>query len=103
MTTRLSGVSVKRSNTNLTDRSLPHELPATSPTRTVADLGRRPPLVEALVIVDMALHRRITCRAQLESWIESHRGYHGLRGLRRALELAESQLRAQWRRASAIC
>jgi len=66
------------------------DLPATSRTRTIADLGRRLPLVEAVPIVDMALHRRMVAFEQLSQWIAVHPGYHGVRRLRKALDLADA-------------
>ena len=55
---------------------------------SIADLGRRLPLVEAVVALDTALHRRITGLEQLKLWLDTHPGYHGIRQLRRAVELA---------------
>ncbi len=56
----------------------------------MADLGRRLPLVEATAILDMALHSRITDKDRLERWVVDHRGYHGIRSLRNALDLADA-------------
>jgi len=66
------------------------DLRATSQTRTIADLGRRLPLVDSVPIVDMALHGRIVTMAQLNQWIDTHPGYHGVRRLRKALDLADA-------------
>src|SRR5438094_5992863 len=55
---------------------------------SIADLGRRLPLVEAVVVLDTALHRRITGLEQLKFWVDTHPGYHGIRQLKRAVELA---------------
>src|SRR5258708_39589634 len=63
--------------------------PATSAVRTIADLGRRLPLVEAVAALDMALHRRLLELVHLSSWAGAHPGYRGVARLRRAIELAE--------------
>ncbi len=39
-------------------------------------------------MLDTALHRRITGIEQLKLWVDTHPGYHGIRQLRRAVELA---------------
>lgn len=55
----------------------------------MADLGRGLPLVEAVVVLDMALKRRLVANTELSDWTRAHSGYHGIRQLRRALDLAE--------------
>jgi hypothetical protein len=64
-------------------------LPATSVVRTIADLGRRLPLVEAVAALDMALHRKLLELVDLGSWAGAHSRYRGVARLRRAIELAE--------------
>ena len=64
-------------------------LPVTSALRTALDLGSRPPLVEAVVGLDMALHRRLVSLSELFSYVEANRGAKGIATLRRAIELAE--------------
>ena len=71
------------------ERSIAKRLPVTPRVRTVADLGRRLPLVEAVVAIDMALHIRLVRPELLRGWVETHSGYRGISRLRRALELAE--------------
>ncbi|HEY3084423.1 MAG TPA: DUF559 domain-containing protein [Candidatus Dormibacteraeota bacterium] len=88
-TSRLAQISVTRSDVAGDEISEIQDLRATSGTRTVADLGRRPPLVEAVVVLDMALHRRIIAIEQLQRWLSVHPGYHGVRQLRQAVELAD--------------
>jgi very-short-patch-repair endonuclease len=63
--------------------------PATSVVRTIADLGRRLPLVEAVAALDMALHKRLLEMVDLRSWAGAHPRYPGVARLRRAIELAE--------------
>jgi len=84
---RLAGISIQRSAE--IERSLARRLPVTSRVRTVADLGRRLPLVEAVALLDMALHRRLVTANQLADWVGLHRRHPGVGRLRRALTLAE--------------
>ena len=63
--------------------------PATSVVRTIADLGRRLPLVEAVAALDMALHRKLLDLVDLRAWAGEHPRYRGVARLRRAIELAE--------------
>jgi hypothetical protein len=60
-------------------------LPVTSPLRTVVDLASRLDLVEAVVILDAALHKRLIRIEQ----IKPRPGRRGVRQLRRAIEYAE--------------
>src|SRR5690242_5556909 len=88
-TSHASGVSLTRSDVRPADITVIHGLPATSRVRTFADLGRRLPLVEAVVMLDMALHARMTDVEQLQSWAAAHHHYRGVARLLRAIELAE--------------
>ncbi len=84
---RLVGMSIERSAG--IERSIAKGLPVTPRVRTLADLGRRLPLVEAVVAIDAALHGRLVTSGQLREWVATHSGYRGVSRLRRALELAE--------------
>ncbi|HYW23446.1 MAG TPA: DUF559 domain-containing protein [Terriglobales bacterium] len=64
-------------------------LRATSVLRTVVDLSRRLPLVEAVVTADLALHRRLLDLAQITAHIAQHPGRKGVIDLRRLVELTE--------------
>ena len=64
-------------------------MPATSMVRTVADLCALLTLVEAVVIADAALHKRLIRLDELRSWTKSNRRRHGIRKLRRLLDLVE--------------
>ena len=86
---RAVGVSLTRSDVPPAETCVVRGLPAISPTRTIADLGRRLPEVEAVVVIDMALHRRLVSLAQLERWADDHPRYRGIWRLRRALQLAD--------------
>jgi len=85
--TRLEGVAISRAAEIEMVRA--KGLPVTTRVRTLADLGRRLELVEAVVILDMALHRRMVTSLQLEPWADAHPGFRGVARLRRAIELAE--------------
>ena len=64
-------------------------MPATSIVRTIADLCAVLTLVEAMVIADAALHKRLIRLDELRSWTKSNRRRHGIRKLRRLLDLVE--------------
>ena len=89
-TSRLAGLALTRSDLSDGETAEVHGLRATAPVRTIADLARRLPFVEAVVVVDMALHRRTVRITELMDWARTHPGYHGLRQLRRVLQLAEA-------------
>lgn len=88
-TSRLAGARLTRSDVQADEVCEVHALPATSPTRTIADLARRLPIVEAVVVLDMALHQRLVRIEALRLWADAHPGYRGIGQLRRALDLAE--------------
>ncbi len=88
-TTRLAGVAVRRSTVSASETVILRGQSATSVVRTLADLGRRLPLAEAVAALDMALHRRFIELADLRSWAGAHPGYPGITRLRRTIELAE--------------
>lgn len=64
-------------------------VPVTSPLRTCFDLAGRMPLVEAVVLVDMALHSGLIGPAQFKSYVGKRRGVAGVESARRVLGLAE--------------
>jgi very-short-patch-repair endonuclease len=88
-TSRLAGVAVRRSDVGASERVILRGHPTTSLVRTLADLGRRRPLVEAVAALDMALHKRLLKFDDLHSWARAHPRYPGIARLRRAIELAE--------------
>jgi hypothetical protein len=88
-TSQLVGVAVRRSTLCAGETVMRRGQPATSVVRTIADLGRRLPLSEAVAALDMALHRRLLGLVELRSWAAAHRRYRGVARLRRAIELAE--------------
>ena len=84
-----AGVRLRRAKLAPRDVVRLKGLPVTSALRTVVDLGSRAPLVDAVVALDMALHRRIVSLAQLGTYLDANRGARRIANLRRALELAE--------------
>jgi hypothetical protein len=88
-TSRLRGIAVRRSTVSAAERVARRAHPTTSIVRTLADLGRRLSLEEAVAALDMALHKRLLESADLLSWACSHPRYPGIRRLRRTIELAE--------------
>jgi very-short-patch-repair endonuclease len=88
-TSRLVGVAVRRSTASAGEIVVRRGRRTTSAVRTLADLGRRLPLVEAVVALDMALHGHLIELPDLRSWAGAHPRYPGVARLRRAIELAE--------------
>ena len=86
--TRRAGFKLHRSAT--IELSTVRGLPVTSPVRTVVDLARGLPLVQAVTVLDMALHVRLVTVASLQRWTQANRGRRGVARLRHALELAEA-------------
>ena len=86
---RLAGIAVRRSDVGASETVTRRGHPTTSLVRTLADLGRRPPLVDAVAALDMALHKRLLNPDDLRSWVSSHPRYPGIAHLRRAIEFAE--------------
>ena len=65
------------------------EMRVTSAVRTMADLSSRLPLVEAVVAMDMALHREAVDLEQLHAYLATHARRKGVACLRQVVELAE--------------
>jgi hypothetical protein len=86
---RFTGVSVRQALLPAGDLDLRRGLPTTSALRMVFDLGSRPPLVEAVVAVDMALHAGLVDLADLREWAVEHARSRGIRQFRSVVELAE--------------
>jgi hypothetical protein len=88
-TSRLVGFAVRRSTVDAREAVICRGRPATSAVRTIADLGRHLPLIEAVTTLDMALHKRLLELVDLRLWAAAHPRYRGVVRLRRAIELAE--------------
>jgi very-short-patch-repair endonuclease len=86
---RFTGVSVRQALLPAGDVDLWRGLQTTSALRTVFDLGSRPPFVEAVVAVDMALHAGLVDLFGIRKWAEEHDGSRGIRQFRRVVDLAE--------------
>jgi very-short-patch-repair endonuclease len=86
---RLVGLAVRRSSIPRTETSILRDLRVTSPVRTVADLARRLPLIDAVALLDTALRRRLVNDEHLRRWVKDHPGYRGIRRLKNALELTD--------------
>ena len=90
-TSRLAGIAVRRSDVGASDMVTRRGHPTTSVVRTLADIGRHVPLVEAVATLDMALHKRLLKSGDIRSWVCAHPRYPGIARLRRAIELAEPE------------
>lgn len=84
-----AGVAVRRADLSPSEVDERRGLPVTSALQTVVDLGGRPPLVEAVVAVDMALHARLVGLGDLRAWVADRQGRRGVVQLRQVLDLAE--------------
>ena len=88
---RLAGVSLTRSDVFDWEAQTVAGLPVTSPVRTVADLGRRLVLTEAVVIIDMALHRGLVRTEELTEWASLRSRFRGIAGLLKAVRFADGK------------
>ena len=86
---RLAGMSVQRARLAEDEVVELRGLAVTSALRTTVDLGSRLPLVEAVVALDMALHRRLVTLDALHAYLSACSGRYGIARLRRAAQLAE--------------
>jgi hypothetical protein len=84
-----AGVRIQRATLISGDIVRIRGLPVTSALRTALDLGRRGPLVDAVVALDMALHQGLIDLTELDFFLEANRGVNGIAKLRRAVELSE--------------
>ncbi|HVH62257.1 MAG TPA: DUF559 domain-containing protein [Candidatus Dormibacteraeota bacterium] len=86
---RLAGLCVRRCDLRPAEVSMRRGFRVTSAVRTVADLARGQSMVEAVTTLDGAMHRGLVTVQQMQAWAESHSGYRGVAGLRRAIDSAE--------------
>ena len=84
-----AGMRVRRARLPAEDVVTIRHLRATTILRTLEDLARRLPIVEATVIADMALNAGLADLSQFTAWARSRRGGRGLVNLRRVAALAE--------------
>lgn len=87
-TSNRAGVQLRRTTLASVEIVRLRGLPVTSALRTAVDLGSRRPVIEAVIALDMALHKRIVSLTQLRSYLEGNRGAKGIATLRRAINLA---------------
>lgn len=96
-----SGIRLRRSSLGPEDVVRVRNLPATSIARTLAEICKRYSVIEAVALVDSAVHTRRVKIHELDSWVKSHVGRHGVASLRRALDhtepLAESPMESRLR------
>jgi hypothetical protein len=85
----VAGVRVRRAALAAGEVVVRRGLRVTIIERTLADLAWRLPLVDAVVVTDMALHTGRVTVPRLQDWIAGHRGVKGIRFLRCVTELAE--------------
>ena len=83
-----AGMAVRRSELG-PDVVTVRGMRATSIARMLADLCDRLSLTEAVVLADAALHLRRVRLEELASWASANPRRHGIRMLRRVIELAE--------------
>jgi len=88
-TAHVAGIAVRRAELSAADLSTRRGLRVTSAVRTLADVARYSPIVDAVAALDAALHQRILKLGQLQAWLESHWRFPGTSRLRRAIELAD--------------
>lgn len=79
-----SGLAIRRASLPDGDVVIARQWRATTVNRTLADLSSRVDLTEAVVLLDMALHGRLTDLAGLNKYAASRSG-RGVRNFRRAL------------------
>jgi hypothetical protein len=84
------GLTMIRSHLRRPDVARIAGLPVTSAVRTAFDLGRRPPLVDAVVALDALLHTRALSLDQVVRYADDHPAWPGAALLRQALALADA-------------
>jgi hypothetical protein len=68
-----------------------YKLPVTTVARTVADLARTLPFIDAVVVADSALNQEKTSKPEILQVLEKCNGWPGVRQARRALEFADER------------
>jgi very-short-patch-repair endonuclease len=86
---KLAGASVRRVLLPAGDVVVRRGLLTTSALRTIFDLGARPPLTEAVVALDMALHAGLVQLHELRDYAALHAGSKGASQFRHGIALAE--------------
>jgi very-short-patch-repair endonuclease len=86
---RHAGAEIRRNALTPNEIVLRRGLPATSPLRTVVDLGSRDSLTECVVAADLALRAGLVTVTELREYVGGHPGGKGMAQLRRVIDLAE--------------
>jgi very-short-patch-repair endonuclease len=87
--TARSGAVIRRSDLDQADVVQRRGLPTTRLARALAEVCAHSNLTDAVVIADEALHRRRITLEELASWASENRNRHGIRRLRKVIDLAE--------------
>jgi very-short-patch-repair endonuclease len=85
----LAGVTVRQALLRDGDLVAKRGVPTTSALRTVFDLGSRPPFIESVVAVDMALHGGLVRVSALREFAVSQAASRGAKQFRRVVAAAE--------------
>ncbi len=88
-TSNRAGVHLRRTTLAPVEVVRLRGLPVTSALRTAVDLGSQRVLIDAVIALDMALHRRLVDFTALRSFCEGNRGAKRIAKLRRAIALTE--------------
>ena len=86
----LAGVRLRRARLDPGEVVEARGFPVTSKLRTLADLGGRKPLADAVVAIDMGLHAGLAEVSQLQAYADTRVARKGVRQLRYALALADA-------------
>jgi len=84
-----AGIAVRHATLSQVEVVVLRGFLATTLVVTLTDLCRRLSVVEAVVIADAALHNGLIDLDALRSWVDSNRGRHGIKTLRRVVSFAE--------------
>ena len=68
-----------------------YNVPVTTVARTVADLARTLPFMDAVVVADSALNQEKTSKPEILQVLKNSKGWPGVRHARRALEFADER------------
>jgi hypothetical protein len=87
----VAGVHLHRARLSHADRGAAHAIPATTPARTIVDIGREHGMTAALVSADAALRLGIVTQTALRQQVSKCAGWPGVRAARRAVEFADGR------------
>ena len=84
-----AGIAFHKAKLQRSETGFKRGLPVTSEVRTVLDLARRLPRVEAIAAVDMALHAELVELEELHQFVRKNPGTWGISRVRAVAELAD--------------